>query len=95
MFKLVIFDLDGTLIDSAGAILKSVNITFSELGLGPYKWEKDIVRFFGRPFEEWAETLLKEAGKYSKENLERMANRMWDNYATIGVKHAKLYPGAL
>ncbi|MEE9322907.1 MAG: HAD family hydrolase [Candidatus Aenigmarchaeota archaeon] len=95
MFRLVVFDLDGTLIDSAGAIMKSINVTFSEIGLGPYEWERDIVRFFGKPFEEWAKTLLKEAGKYSGGNVERISNKMWDNYAKIGVKHAKLMPGTL
>lgn len=95
MFRLVIFDMDGTLIDSMVAIVKSMNMTFSELGLGPYEWEKDIVRFFGKPFEIWAETLLREGGKYSEENLKRMTSRMWDNYSTTGVKHAKLMPGAV
>lgn len=94
MFKLVIFDLDGTLIDSMNAIVKSMNVTFAEIGMGPYTWEDDIVRFFGKPFEDWAEILLKEAGKYSKENMEKMTNKMWDNYAKIGVKEAKMKPGA-
>lgn len=95
MFRLVIFDLDGTLLDTKDAISKSLNVTFEEIGLGPYEWEKHIVRFFGKPFGEWAETLLREAGRYSKEEVERISNRMWDNYANMGVKHAKLMPGAL
>lgn len=95
MFRLVVFDLDGTLIDSVRAIVKSMNLTFSELGLGPYEWERDIVRFFGKPFEEWAETLLREGGKYSKENLKRMVDGMWDHYAVEGLEMAKLNPGAI
>ncbi|UCC91613.1 MAG: HAD family hydrolase [Candidatus Aenigmatarchaeota archaeon] len=95
MFKLVIFDLDGTLIDSMEAIVRSMNVTFSELGLGPYEWGRDVQRFFGKPFQKWAETLLKEGGKYSKKNMERMTNRMWDNYADIGVKYTKLKEGAI
>jgi phosphoglycolate phosphatase len=95
MFRLVVFDLDGTLFDSAEAILKSVNLTFAELGLGPYEWDRDISRFFGRPFAFWAETLLKEGGKYSEANVRKMVERMFDNYAVVGPKHSKLNPGAL
>jgi phosphoglycolate phosphatase len=95
MFRLVVFDLDGTLFDSAGAILESLNLTFSEIGLGPYEWDRDIARFFGRPFVVWAETLLSEGGKYSEANVNRMAERMFGNYAVMGPKHSKLNPGAL
>lgn len=95
MFRLVIFDLDGTLFDSAGAILESLNLTFAELGLGPYDWNRDTARFFGKPFSVWAETLLKEAGKYSEANVKRMVEKMFDNYAVVGPKHSKLNPGAL
>lgn len=95
MFKLVVFDLDGTLFDSAGAILESVNLTFAELGLGPYDWERDVTRFFGKPFSFWAESLLREGGKYSEANVKRMVERMFDNYAVVGPKHSKLNPGAL
>jgi len=95
MFKLVIFDLDGTLINSVKAIAKSINLAFAEIGLGPYDWNRDIVRFFGTPFGLWVETLLKEAGKYSDEMKERMKQKTWDNYSVIGPQIAKLNPGAL
>ena len=95
MFRLVVFDLDGTLINSVEAIMKSINLTFAEFGLGPYEWEKDIVRFFGKPFEIWAETLLKEGKKYSHENLEKAVNTMYRHYNKIGPAHARLYPHAL
>lgn len=94
MFRLVVFDLDGTLLDSAGAILKSINVTFAKLGLGPYDWDRDVVRFFGKPFEFWAETLLREACKYSEENLKKMTNGTWEYYKKNGPKHIKLNEGA-
>ena len=93
MFKLVIFDLDGTLIDSMSAIMGPLNLTFSELGLGPYEWKNDIERFFGKTFDIWAETLLKEGGKFSKENLKMMIDKMWDNYYRSGIKEIKLQEG--
>lgn len=93
-FDLVVFDLDGTLIDSMDAIMESINKTFSHFGLGPYDWDRDIVRFFGKPFEYWAETLLQEGGKYSESNVKETVKKMWDNYAVIGPEKAKLKEGA-
>ncbi len=65
MFKLVIFDLDGTLFHSNQAIAESMNIAFGKAGLGPYAWDRDIARFFGMPFRQWVDALLKEEGRYS------------------------------
>jgi phosphoglycolate phosphatase len=93
MFKLVVFDLDGTLINSVEGIMRSINITFAGIGLGPYEWERDIVRFFGKTLEKWVETLLKEGGKYSEENVEKVANDIWETYSKVGKKHNKLYDG--
>ncbi len=95
MFKLVVFDLDGTLIDSAGAILKIVNLTFAEIGLGPYEWDRDIARFFGKPFPVWAEALLREAGRFTKKGAREISGKFSDSYAVLGPRHARLSPGAL
>ena len=94
MFKLVIFDLDGTLFSSEDAILESLNRAFEGIGLGPYDWESDIARFFGKPFRAWAETLLREAGKYTPELAEKITQKAWDNYALLGPSMVRLNPGA-
>jgi phosphoglycolate phosphatase-like HAD superfamily hydrolase len=94
MLKLVVFDLDGTLLNSEEAILESLNRAFGKIGLGPYGWGPDIARFFGKPFRVWAETLLKEAGRYSEKLTDEMTNRTWDNYALLGPSLVKLNPGA-
>ncbi|MCD6590630.1 MAG: HAD family hydrolase [Candidatus Aenigmarchaeota archaeon] len=93
MFRCVVFDLDGTLVNSIDGIMVAINKTFSTIGLGPYEWEKDIERFFGKPFEIWAETLLKEGDKYSEENVKKMKELMHENYSSIGVDYVKLNPG--
>jgi len=95
MFRLVVFDMDGTLLDTKKGIMESINSVFSEMGLGPYDWKKDIERFFGKRFRIWAETLLKEGGKYSRGNTEKMVNMMFDLYEKTGVRHARLTEGAL
>ncbi|MFH1236899.1 MAG: HAD family hydrolase [Candidatus Aenigmatarchaeota archaeon] len=94
MFKLVIFDLDGTLLSSEDAILRSLNKAFEGIGMGPYEWESDIARFFGKPFRAWAETLLREAGKYTPELAEKITQKAWDNYALLGPSMVMLNPGA-
>ncbi|MCX6817687.1 MAG: HAD family hydrolase [Candidatus Aenigmarchaeota archaeon] len=94
MFRLVIFDLDGTLFSSENVILESLNRAFNEINLGPYDWESDIVRFFGKPFRIWAETLLREAGRYTPGLAERITQKAWDNYALLGPSMVRLNPGA-
>lgn len=94
MYNLVIFDLDGTLLNSEEAILESLNRTFGTIGLGPYEWDSDISRFFGRPFRIWTETLLREAGRYSEKLADEMTNKAWDNYALIGPSRTGLNPFA-
>ncbi|MCK5017315.1 MAG: HAD family hydrolase [Candidatus Peribacteraceae bacterium] len=93
MFELLVFDLDGTLLNSSAAIMKALNITFAKIGLGPYDWDNDIVRFFGKPFEYWAETLLREEGKYTEENFKNMTDGTWKAYEKTG-NESELNKGA-
>ncbi|MGC8684984.1 MAG: HAD-IB family phosphatase [bacterium] len=50
-FKGIIFDLDGTLIDSFSAIYESFNYTMKGLGLPEYSYE-DVLKTIGLPLEE-------------------------------------------
>ncbi|MCL4557082.1 MAG: HAD family hydrolase [Deltaproteobacteria bacterium] len=50
-FKGVIFDLDGTLINSFSAIYESFNYTMRELGLPEYRYD-DVLKTIGMPLED-------------------------------------------
>ena len=61
--KTVIFDLDGTLIDSARSILNSIKAAFDEVGIEPMKpLTHDLI---GPPLKDLFITLLNEA-RYEK-----------------------------
>ena len=49
--KIILFDLDGTLIDSTDAILASFNYTFKELGFDFKGSDKDIKDLIGYPLD--------------------------------------------
>ncbi len=55
-YKGVIFDLDGTLIDSFSAIYESFNFTMDKLGLRQYTYE-DVMKTIGVPLEEVMRTI--------------------------------------
>ena len=50
-YKGIIFDLDGTLIDSFSAIYESFNYTMEKLGLQQYAYE-DVLKTIGLPLED-------------------------------------------
>ncbi len=50
-YKGIVFDLDGTLIDSFSAIYESFNYTMEKLGLPQYSYE-DVLKTIGLPLED-------------------------------------------
>jgi len=86
MVDAIIFDLDGTLTDSASGIRKSFLATFQELGLKvPHTEEIEI----GPPI---AETLHRILGSQKHRYDEALAiYRKF--YSEIGISDAALYPG--
>lgn len=86
--KAILFDLDGTLIDSSEGITKSVQYALKHLGIQEENLEK-LYPFIGPPlidsFERHyglAEEAAKEAVVYYRER-----------YADIGIFECRLYPG--
>ncbi|MCL2161188.1 MAG: HAD family hydrolase [Betaproteobacteria bacterium] len=83
----VIFDLDGTLIDSAGAILASYRAAFAACGLTPAQSiEAGII---GPPL---AETLRLLAGSEDSDLILRLVDAFRQSYDTGGLLETQAYP---
>ena len=90
MNKLVIFDLDGTLIDSVGGIARSVNRTRADFGFAELE-ESVITAFTG----DGAKKLLERscADVTLPVSIEEAVQVMTRNYADDPLYHTYLYDG--
>ena len=86
--RVILFDLDGTLIDSTEAILESFKVAFNRFDLD-YPREEDIKRLIGLPLDIMFEKL----------GIDK--NRVWDfvdeykkHYRKISTQKTKLLPFA-
>lgn len=87
MKKHIIFDLDGTLIDSAPSILESFTYAFSTLGILPHRpITSDVV---GPPLMQ---TLASLAGQDDPDLLQNLAEKFKAHYDSDGYQQAAVYP---
>ena len=87
-FKSIIFDLDGTLVDSSESILESIQSAFLMCDLKPMMaLNSDII---GPPLME---TLIKLSGVSDKDVLNQLAEKFKKNYDTFGFKKTKVFDG--
>jgi phosphoglycolate phosphatase len=84
-FDTVIFDLDGTISDSAPGILASLDHAFTETGFAP---PPDLVRFIGPPFE----TAFRSEG-FTPEEIKILIASYRDHYWEFGAFLNTVYPG--
>lgn len=87
-YKLVIFDLDGTLMDTSSGILMAVKDTIKEHGM-PELGEDKIKTFIGPPIQ-WS---FEAQYGISKEEAQRMADTFRALYSTKHLLGAVPYPG--
>ena len=86
--KTVIFDLDGTLIESAPSILNGLEVAIKKSGLLPaLPLESSLV---GPPLKD---TLTKLVGDQLDVDLDVLASDFKAYYDTFGFKESKVYPG--
>ena len=91
--RAVIFDLDGTLIDTAGEIAIALNRSFEEFQLPPLPM-KAVENLIGRGVHSMIERALQQVAAASVD-LDAAVARFEDHYAkTVGTE-AKLFQGVL
>ena len=90
MYQAVVFDLDGTLLDTTSGVIYAVEYTIKELGL-PMKEDSVLKTFVGPPMQ------LSFATHYGMEKDKALecANLFRKNYKEQSLLKAELYSGAL
>jgi phosphoglycolate phosphatase len=89
----VVFDLDGTLVDTAPDLAATLNVVLAREGLAPVPYEdaRNMVGAGARRMIELA--LLRAQVKVPKIDLERMFNDFIAHYAANIADHSKPFPG--
>lgn len=93
-FKLIVFDLDGTLVDSAPDIAFAVDSMLAELGMAPRGVEQ-VRHFLGNGVEWLAKRALTGElwAEPEPELLQKAKTRLLYHYGQINGERTKLYPG--
>jgi len=89
----LVFDLDGTLIDSATDILDAMRLTFEEAGYGrlPEDYFPDNLHGTSEGIMRF---IMNEMGWEAPTDLSAMKARYVTNYRRLDHRHTRLYPGA-
>ena len=87
MYNLVLFDLDGTLVDSKAGILNSMNYALDYFGV---KADSDALsKFIGPPIRDSFKVLY----GFNPEKTEEAVAKYREYFATKGMFEAEVYPG--
>lgn len=90
--RAVIFDLDGTLVDSAGEIAAALNATLSDLSL-PSIAKETVEALIGRGVRVLMERALEHV--HSRHDIDDAVRRFEAHYARTVGTHAQLFAGVL
>ncbi|GHD72040.1 phosphoglycolate phosphatase, bacterial [Luteimonas padinae] len=91
-YALVLFDLDGTLVDSAADIAEAVNRTLDELGHARED-EATVRSWIGLGTRVLLDSALRHAG--STADVDAVMPRLMVHYEDCLLLHARLYPGTV
>lgn len=89
-YKYIIFDLDGTLLDTSEGIIKSINYTLDKMGYHQIS-EEEKYSFIGPPIK----TSLKNKFNLNDEEADFATNIFRDRYKDYDLYNAKLYGGIM
>lgn len=93
--RAVVFDLDGTLIDSAGDIADVLNVCLAEEGIAPFD-ESTVVTMIGGGARVLVERALTKLGRHEDEALlQRLFHGFAARYEALGAGRSKPFPGAV
>jgi phosphoglycolate phosphatase len=92
--KAIIFDLDGTLIDSAPDLQSAANVALGALGRKPLDMPT-IISFIGNGVETLIERSLDATGGYDAPLRQEALDLFLDNYNQNMTTLTRLYPGVL
>ena len=90
MYKLIAFDLDGTVADTLADLAASVNHALFEYGLSTYP-DEDYKRFVGNGVDNLIKNVLKK--NYNPELAEKVKAGFSAYYASHSMDYTKAYPG--
>ncbi|MEW5955218.1 MAG: HAD family hydrolase [Candidatus Micrarchaeota archaeon] len=79
MIKVVLFDIDGTLVDTDAALVRAFQNTFSNFKLRP-PTEKEVLRGVGNEEENWIKLIWTGHGIPSKEKIDEMSDYFREKY---------------
>ena len=93
MIKAVVFDLDGTLVDSAPDICASANTLLRSLGLSPLP-EATVRGFIGNGIPKLVERVMKATDIWEEgKKFAQLTDSFSEIYAAAPTQYSKLYPG--
>lgn len=93
--RAVVFDLDGTLIESAGDISDALNAALIDEGLGGLD-EHAVRGMIGAGARVLVERALSEVGGRDDEaRVRRLVDRFEGHYLKLGAGRSKIFPGGL
>lgn len=90
----VVFDLDGTLIDSVADLATSLNLLLAENGLPPYPLDAVRAMVGGGVRKLVARAWSAHGARLDDQSLDRLTQAFLAIYAPRATEHTTLYPGA-